>query len=399
MKKKITILLSMCMIASVSPVSILAAQSTASVSQNTTWESEHPPLSDITKKAIAEYKKNPTDENKQALLNAINKTYDWVIQNKKDNLQKYTQNKEQSINAWTKTICSGGMPPFMSLSTDNNKDTERQAIADAVAVYGKTHSSADLEIVKQCLANYYDAFLKEQQEHIEETEELRETRVATSLEYFTSDRFQPQMNTKITVTESDVLAEMICSYICTGAEIVPVNPEARVREREYNANITNAQMNYLNQTSEQNKVALKNEITKVFEETYTVRLEQYAIAEKKGKNAIDTLFNQMLNENFRKQQFADLTEQRNLYGRIDRMITYGSNTYEDWTPRMKEQSQQLAELIHIYEITPTDENKKAAETKFYEIYQDMIDLQKTHLENTKITINSFVEQILNDLIG
>ena len=28
----------------------------------------------------------------------------------------------------------------------------------------------------------------------------------------------------------------------------------------------------------------------------------------------------------------------------------------------------------------------------------MIDLQKTHLENTKITINSFVEQILNDLI-
>ncbi len=29
----------------------------------------------------------------------------------------------------------------------------------------------------------------------------------------------------------------------------------------------------------------------------------------------------------------------------------------------------------------------------------MIDLQKTHLENTKITINSFVEQILNDLIG
>jgi len=287
----------------------------------------------------------------------------------------------------------------MSLSTDNNKDTERQAIADAVAVYGKTHSSADLEIVKQCLANYYDAFLKEQQEHIEETEELRETRVATSLEYFTSDRFQPQMNTKITVTESDVLAEMICSYICTGAEIVPVNPEARVREREYNANITNAQMDYLNQTSEQNKVALKNEITKAFEETYKVRLEQYAIAEKKGKNAIDTLFNQMLNENFRKQQFADLTEQRNLYGRIDRMITYGSNTYGDWTPRMKEQSQQLAELIHIYEITPTDENKKAAETKFYEIYQDMIDLQKTHLENTKITINSFVEQILNDLIG
>ena len=44
-------------------------------------ESEHPPLSETTKKAIAAYKKNPTEENKQAVLNALNETYDWVIQN------------------------------------------------------------------------------------------------------------------------------------------------------------------------------------------------------------------------------------------------------------------------------------------------------------------------------
>ena len=46
-------------------------------------ESEHPPLSEDTKKAIAIYKQNPNEANKQNLLNALNKSYDAVIGKKR----------------------------------------------------------------------------------------------------------------------------------------------------------------------------------------------------------------------------------------------------------------------------------------------------------------------------
>ncbi len=401
-KRSLSLLTALSLLLSAAPTYTMAAGNVTanlSLSEDTTWESEHPPLSETTKKAIAAYKKNPTEENKQGILNALNETYDWVVQNKKNNLLEYTQTRTKRIDAWMRTIINGGMPPFMSLSTDNNKGTERQVVADAVETYRENSSSSNNRaLVRQALEAYYDAFLKEQEEHIYETEELRETRIAASLEYFISDRFNPQVNQSNTVTQEDALAEIIIAYISVGAEVIPVNPEARVREREINAAISNAQAVYLNNPTEENKNKLQEEIAKAFQTAYDVRLEEYAIAENKGINGASTLFNQMLDADFRSTKFQELTEQLNLYGRIDRMITYGSNTYGDWTPRTKEESQELAALLNLYEASPTSENKQAVKDKFYEIYANMLVVQKAHLEETQIKLSSFTEETLHELI-
>lgn len=395
-KRYLSLLTALCLLLSVAPVSGLAAESQTH-STEVTQESEHPPLSESTKKAIAAYKKNPTDENKQAVLDALNEAYDWVVQNKKDNLAEYTRVRTERVGAWLRTVMAGGMPPFMSLSTDNNKGNERQLVADAVDIYRANPSSANRSLVKQALDAYYDAFLREQEEHIQETEELRETRITASLEYFTSDRFQPQAGVTSTVELEDTLAEIICAYISVGASSVPVNPEARVREREFNAAISSAQAVYLSNPTEENKAALREEIFKAFQTAYDVRVEEYAVAEIKGNDGASALFTSMLNADFRSEQFQELTEQRNLYGRIDRIVTFGTNTYGDWTPRMEEESQELAKLLSEYEASPTEKNQQAVKAKFYEIYNTMLLVQKAHLEDTQANLNAFVEETLLEL--
>lgn len=402
MKKHLLLLLSACVIFCSTPISAIAAEKAADmsvVSEGTTFESEHPPLSEDTKEAIGTYKRNPTEENKQAVLDALNKAYDFVIQNKKDNLEKYTQERTDKIGAWMNTVLKGGMPPFMSLSTDNNKGDEREAVADAVDAYRENSSSENRLLVKQALEAYYDAFLKEQEEHVVETEEVRESRIAASLEYFTSDLFKPQISTSTTVNQDDALAEIICAYISAGAEIVPVNPEARVREREINATISNAQMVYLNNPNDENLDQLKNEVRNAFQTAYDVRLEEYGVAEAKGVDGGNALFTKMMDADFRSEQFQNLTEQLNLYGRIDRMVTYGSNTYGDWTPRMQEESQELAILLNTYDVYPTEENKQAVEDKFFEIYDNMLIIQKEHLEDTQADLETFIAEILSGLIN
>lgn len=402
MKKRIlSLLTALCLLLCAAPTSAFAAgkiTGNLSRSEDATWESEHPPLSETTKKAIAAYKKNPTEENKQGILNALNETYDWVVQNKKNNLLEYTNTRTKRIDAWMRTILNGGMPPFMSLSSDNNKGGERQALADAVDTYRENSSTYNRALVRQALEAYYDVFLREQEEHINETEELRETRIAASLEYFTSDRFKPQVNITNTVKQEDALAEIICAYISVGAKVVPVNPEARVREREINAAISSAQTVYLNVPTEENKTKLQEEIANAFQTAYDVRLEEYAIAENKGSGGADALFTQMLDADFRSTKFQELTEQLNLYGRIDRMVTYGSNTYGDWTPRMETESQELAVLLNEYEAAPTSENELAVKDKFYEIYDNMLIVQKAHLEETQTKLSSFTEETLLTLI-
>lgn len=400
MKKQfLSLLTALYLLLCVTPLSVMAAASAAvnpAFPEETAFESEHPPLSDTTKKAIAAYKKNPTEDSRQSVLDALNEAYDFVVQNKKNNLEKYTQARTEKINAWLNTVLKGGMPPFMSLSTDNNKGTERQAVADAVEAYRNIRSSENKELVKQALENYYDAFLHEQEEHIVETEELRESRIADSLERFTSDLFKPQVSTSNTIEQEAALAEIICAYISVGAEIVPVNPEARVREREINGAVSNAQMLYINDPNEENMKNLQNEVERAFQIAYEVRLEAYAVAESKGMGGANALFPQILNADFRSEQFRCLTEQLNLYGRIDRMVTYGSNTYGEWIPRMKEESEELAGLLRVYQASPTAENEQDVKAKFYEIYSEVLIIQKEHLAQTDI--NSFTEEILHELV-
>lgn len=367
------------------------------ISSGTTWESEHPPLSENTKKAIADYKKKPTEENKQALFDALNESYDWVIQNKKNNLEIYKQQRTDKINCWLKSIINGDMPPFMSLSTDNNKGEWRQAVADAVEVYRAESNNVNKELVKQSLENYYDAFLNEQEEHIIDTENERETRIATSLAYFTSELFNPSIGVITSVDREDVLAEIICSYISSGAEIVPVNPEARVRERQYNASIKEAQFTYIDNPTSENKAILEEKIKEAFQAALDFRIEEFEFAQNKGSLGGQNLLFSIFDSNFIDSQYLELTQQRNLYGRIDRIITFGSNTCSDWTPRMIEESQELAELLKLYDISNTQENKQAIETKFYEIYDCMMIMQKAHLEDSKNNIDIYVANTLDEL--
>lgn len=372
---------------------------TISISEGANLESEHPPLSEVTKKAIADYKKKPCDETKQAINDALNEAYDLVIQTKKKNLEKHSQARTDRINAWMRTVIAAGIPPFMSLVTDNNKGNEREAIAYAVDTYRESPSSENKSLVQQALEDYYDAFLAEQQAHIIETEELRNTRIATSLEYFTSDCFKLQASFQNKIAQEDVLAEIICNYISIGAELIPVNPEARVKEREFNSAIYEAQMAYLDNPTDENETSLRNILTEVFKTAYDVRLEGYDTGEAKGDSGAETLFNKVLDSEFLDAQYDELTEQLNLYGRIDRMITFGCNTYGEWNPRMDEESQELTRLLSVYESSATEENKQAVREKFYDIYNSMLMLQKTHLEETQSKLESFVDETLQELIS
>ena len=45
------------------------------------------------------------------------------------------------------------------------------------------------------------------------------------------------------------------------------------------------------------------------------------------------------------EQLSELTQQRNLYGRIDRIVTFGSNTATEWNPRQKQDSMRLATAL------------------------------------------------------
>lgn len=78
-------------------------------------ESEHPPLSPHTKKAIATYKQNPSEKNKANLLDALNQSYDKVIAQKQEKLAKREKERDKNINSWLKAIKAGKNPPFMDL--------------------------------------------------------------------------------------------------------------------------------------------------------------------------------------------------------------------------------------------------------------------------------------------
>jgi len=362
------------------------------------WESEHPPLPENTRRAIADYKRSPTEANKAQLLRVMNENYDAVIQRKKDNLAERVRDREKNINRWMLAVRSGDVPPFMKLNTENHKGDQRKAVGDAVDRYRQDQSSSNETALREALNMYYDAFLDEQKKHIKETEDARESRLAMALERFTSDRFHtsPQA-ARTTVIQDEALAEIICAYIAVGAEIVPVNPEARVRERGFNSAINTAQAVYLKQPTENNRAKLRAEIAKAFQSAYDVRLEEFAKAEKKGITGARQLLVQMQVAETRDRLFLDLTQQRNLYGRIDRIVTFGSNTVGSWQPRLKAESRELAAILRAHAENATSDTKLALETKFNALYTKMLNVYREHLEATKGKLDSFIEMTLKEL--
>ncbi len=364
----------------------------------TAQESEHPPLPENTKKAIAVYKRNPNEANKENLLKIMNENYDAIIQTKKDKLEERIRDRNKNVNRWLKAVTSGDMPPFMKLNTENHKGDERQVIAKAIEAYRKNPSAKNEDKIKEALEAYYDVFLEEQVKHIKETEDSREMRMAASLERFTSDRFRPGIKGAASnVKQEESLAEIICNYISIGAEIVPVNPEARVRERGYNAAINAAQAEYLKNPTLENRNKLRAEIAAAFHNTYDVRIEEFNKAQSKGLNGGRALLSKISEDDFLESQFADLTEQRNLYGRIDRMITFGSNTVVMWQPRLKIESEELAKLIMENKTAPSSKNKQLTEAKFNEIYTKMLALHSDHLKDVKDKLEIMIDKTLIEL--
>ena len=112
-------------------------------------ESEHPPLSENTKRAIADFKQRPTEENRAKLLKTMGDNYDAVIQLKKDNLAERIEKRKQNISRWMRAVRSGEVPPFLKLNTENHKGNERKAVADAIDAYRENRTDENESAVKK----------------------------------------------------------------------------------------------------------------------------------------------------------------------------------------------------------------------------------------------------------
>jgi len=393
-------LISFCIILNIFNINVIAAERVSDELINITqWESDHPPLSDEIKKAIAAYKRNPCEATEQALLKSINEAYDKIIETKVNNRYGYIKTRISRIKGWMDLIVCGQLPSFMLLNTDNNKAAQRQAVAEAVNIYWENTTSENKALVKEALGKYYDAFLSEQDEIVLLTEQAREERVSASFERYTSDLFKIHSNIKSTSQPEDTLAEIICAYISVGSEIVYCNPESRVREREINADIYDMRTHYLNNPTPQTEKEFKQSIEAAFQTAYNVRRECYSMAQQKGEEGAEVLFEKFLEDGYIDEQFKELTEQRNLYGRIDRMVTYGDNTIGDWQPRLQEKSRELSKLINNYKSNSTQENKKAVKEKFYEIYRDMLNIHYEHLNQVQGKFKGFIDETFHELLG
>ena len=70
----------------------------------TQWESDHPPLSEDIKKAVADYKEKPNSATGQALLDALNAAYDQLIQTKVNNRDGYIRTRTSRIKGWVDLV-------------------------------------------------------------------------------------------------------------------------------------------------------------------------------------------------------------------------------------------------------------------------------------------------------
>ena len=358
-------------------------------------ESEHPPLSESTKKAITQYKRNPSEANKQNLLDSLNSSYDAVIAQKKEKLATREKERDKNINAWLNGVKRGKNPPFMNLETDNNKGNEREIVAKAINAYNQNKSAHNEKALREALSAYYEAFLEEQRVHIKETEDLRNERITASLERFTSERFMLSKggkNSAKNLSKDEILAEIIANFINVGAEFVPVNPESRVWERKFNALINDAQKAYLQNPSNVNKAKLREAITEAYNAALVARIQSVNQSAKKGVSGGAKLLEKMQDSAFLDEQFSELTQQRNLYGRIDRIISFGGNIADNFTPRAKQDSLKLATVLK-------NGDKNALSWEFNALYSKMLTLQQSQLDSAQNGLDSLIDECLESLIA
>lgn len=283
----------------------------------------------------------------------------------------------------------------MNLQTDNNKGGERQVVAKAISAYNQNKSAQNESALREALSAYYEAFLEEQRAHIKETEDLRSERIAISFERFSSDRFalSPKGGANKSANRlsvDEVLAEIIANYINVGAEMLPVNPESRVRERKFNAQINDAQKAYLQDKSAQNKAKLREAIAEAYNAALIARVQSVKSAQSKGTKGGAKLLSKMTDSAFLEEQFSELTTQRNLYGRIDRIVSFGGNTADEWTPRQKQDSLNLSTALK-------SGDKNATTREFNALYDKMLKAQDSHLQATKQRLDLLIDECLDSL--
>lgn len=358
-------------------------------------ESEHPPLSESTKKAIAQYKRNPSEANKQNLMDSLNASYDAVIAQKKEKLATREKEREKNISAWLNGVKRGKNPPFMNLETDNNKGNEREIVVKAINAYNQNKNAQNEKALREALSAYYEAFLEEQRVHIKETEDLREERIKASFERFSSERFAlspngAQSKSAQNLSKDEILAEIIANFINVGAEFVPVNPESRVRERKFNALINDAQKAYLQNPSQANRAKLREAIAEAYNAALQARIQSVNQSAKNGASGGAKLLEKMQDSAFLDEQFSELTQQRNLYGRIDRIISFGGNTADNFTPRARQDSMRLATALK-------NGDKNALSREFNALYAKMIDLQKAQLDSAQKGLGRLIDKTLEGL--
>lgn len=347
-------------------------------------ESEHPPLSEETKKAIAHYKRNPNENTKAALKAALTQSYDKVIALKKQKLKAYEQAKKEHVEKWLKLAKTGKSLPF--LRNENNAKNTSQ-VREALKAYQSGYSQSDREALKKALNLYYDSFLEEQRAHIKETERLKDSRIEQRLAHFTDTNFTPHKMEQKNIDKDSVLIDIMRVHILKGAEFLPVNPEARVREREFNAKISAAQENYRSNPTSENKQKLINEVESALHAAYMARVKSVKNAMQSGLDGGKKLYAKLKDDDFIAAQIKELISQRNLYGRIDRLVSFGT---QDYTPS------HISDSKSLYNKLLNDE--KAAKEAFNKSYLATLDELKNELERREGYLKSLAERISAELI-
>ena len=94
-----------------------------------------------------------------------------------------------------------------------------------------------------------------------------------------------------------------------------------------------------------------------------------------------------MDKEFIKAQFKELNEQRNLYGRIDRKVSF--ETSFGWVlPRLKDESKALYEALQRGELS---------QQAFSALYEKMLSVQDEHLRTTQNKLEGFVDEVLAEL--
>ena len=368
-------------------LTVIVALSTAQALEQ---ESEHPPLSPETKQAIAKYKQNPTDQNKELLKAALNKSYDKVIATKEQKLQEHTAQKQKHINQWLNLAKQGKIPPFLQKDGANNKDTSKAR--QALNAYQKSKDSKHFSALRAAFEEYYEAFLREQKAHIEETRRLKDERIKSSLERFSSKHFNPKPKATKQVANDEILLDVMRVFVCGGAEFVPINPEARVREREFNARIFAAQKEYENSPSAANKEKLKNEIKNALNAAKEARYSALKKAKQRFREhgADFKLFTKLADNEFLTQQREELMAQRNFYGRLDRLVSFEAETYnEGYTPSMAKHSKELYAQL----------GSQLSKTKYKEYYGEVLEAAFRRIDEVEKNLWQIADMLTNEMVG